>query len=92
VDAAQYLAAWRRRHGLSDAAAAEWLCISVSAFRRQRRGLVRDDRCRQTVRLAELYPIINVGWLDVAEAAMQVARLLELQAPGESRQRDQPLR
>jgi hypothetical protein len=74
VDSAQYLSEWKRRHHLSDVAAAEWLCISVSAFRRQRRGEVR--LCRQTVRLAELYPIYNVGWLDLAETATKVGRLL----------------
>ena len=67
VDAARYLTAWRRRYGLSDAAAAEWCCLSFSAFRRQRRGGVQDSRCQQTIRLAELYAIHNTGWLDIAE-------------------------
>ena len=87
MDAAQYLTAWKRRHGLSDAAAAEWLCVSISAFRRQRRSGV--SRCQQTVRLAELYAIHNTDWLD-----MRVGRLLERQAryrrAGASS--DQPLR
>ena len=78
MDAAQYLTAWKRRHGLSDAAAAVWLCVSISAFRRQRRGGV--SRCQQTVRLAELYAIHKTGWLDIAETAMKVGRLLERQA------------
>jgi hypothetical protein len=94
LSAARYLTAWRRRHGLSDAAAAEWCCLSVSAFRRQRRGGVRDSGCQQTIRLAELYAIHNTGWLDIAETAMKVGRLLERQAryrrAGASS--DQPLR
>ena len=80
VDAARYLTAWMQRYGLSDTAAAEWCCISISAFRRQRRGEIRS--CRQSLRLAELYAIHNTGWLEIAETAMKVGRRLERQARG----------
>jgi hypothetical protein len=73
-DAAQYLTDWKRQHGLTDERAAAWCRLSVSAFKRQRAGLVKH--CRQTVALAELYPIHNVAWLDVAEAALRAGRVL----------------
>lgn len=71
---AQYLTDWKRQHGLTDEQAAAWCRLSVSAFKRQRTGRVKH--CRQTVALAELFPIHRVAWLEVAEAALRAGRLL----------------
>lgn len=68
------LTEWKRRSGLSDEQCAEWCELSVSAFRRQRRGQVKH--ARQTVKLAQLHRLVEVSWLEVAEAALKAARSL----------------
>lgn len=73
LTAAEYLTAWKRRSGLTDERAAAWCELSVSAFRRQRSGRVSGDHCRQTVKLAELYGLVAVNWLDIAAIATKLA-------------------
>lgn len=85
MNAAEYLTKWKQQNRLSDEAAARWLHISPSAFRRQRKG--RVVRAAQSVFLAELYPIYTVGWLDIAVTARQLGVLL---SPAPSRGHDGP--
>lgn len=74
MTSAEFLTEWKERHRLTDKQAAEWLEIHESTFKRQRRGSIRE--CRQTVKLAKLYAIHGVAWLEVAEAALKVGRML----------------
>lgn len=73
AEAAAYLREWQRSYRLTDHEAAAWCRLSVSSFKRQKRGKSREPR--QTVALAELYPIHNVEWIQVAEAALKAAKL-----------------
>lgn len=69
------LSDWKRRTGLSDEQCAAIVELSVSAWRRQRRGQIRQ--VRQTVKIIQFYDLLDTDvWLRVALAAAEVAKAL----------------
>ena len=71
----EYLAAWQQRSRLTDRQAAEWVELSVSAYRRQKTGKVKGTA--QTEKLARMYELVDLAWLDIAETSLRIGRTLE---------------
>jgi hypothetical protein len=68
------LRAWQRRCGFrTDEEAAEALRVHGSTFRRMRIGRAKIGR--QTEALCDYVEISRPNWLNIAEAAMRIARL-----------------
>jgi hypothetical protein len=74
-NAKNILSEWKRRTGLSDEKCAAIVELSVSAWRRQRRGQIKQ--VRQTVKIIQFYDLLDTEvWLRVALAAAEVAKAL----------------
>jgi hypothetical protein len=66
------LQAWQLRCRFADRQAAEAVGLSLSGYRKQKRGA--HPVSRQTELLTEHVELVTPVWLDIAAAAMKIAR------------------
>jgi hypothetical protein len=76
-ETARILSDWKARSGLTDGECARLTKLSVSAFRRQRRGRARADQTMEIVRLRQALESIDTDrWIEIALQAAEVAKTL----------------